>query len=271
MLIDMHLHTRRSRDSSLSFTDAVEEAKKAGVDAICVTDHGRFTAEQEVAEIMERYDFIIVGGAEFNTSIGHFLVYDVPSTVSWSLERDLLLKRLKALEQEIQSSPAMPIHRLDSRLIRMMDMEIGDLIRQVHGAGGVLVWAHPMDDWSLMRKWFNKFSEDQATTDIAEFARWLGENEETSWWPEMIKDLDGFEILNGSSKRRGVCNLLAEQAAEVFGKPGLAGSDAHSRSAVARVATRFDGELARTSRIGDLILSGNPQTTIRQPVPVRER
>ena len=128
-----------------------------------------------------------------------------------------------------------------------------------------------MDDWSLMRKWFNKFSEDEATTDMVEFARWLGENEETSWWPEMIKDLDGFEILNGSSKRRGVCNLLAEQAAEAFGKPGIAGSDAHSRSAVARVATRFEGELTRASRIGDLIRCGKPQTTIRQPVPIRER
>jgi predicted metal-dependent phosphoesterase TrpH len=271
VLIDMHLHTRRSRDSSLSFTDAVEEAKKLGVDAICVTDHGRFTPEQEVSEMMERYDFVIFGGAEFNTSIGHFLVYDVPSTVSWSLERDLLLGRLKALEQEIQGAPAVSIHRLDSRLTRLLDLEIGDLIRQVHGAGGVVVWAHPMDDWSLMRKWFNKFAEVQATTDMAEFARWLGENEETSWWPEMIKDLDGFEILNGSSKRRGVCNLLAEQAAGVFGKPGVAGSDAHSRSAVARVATRFDAEPARDTRIGDLLRAGCPKVEIFKPFPVKAR
>jgi predicted metal-dependent phosphoesterase TrpH len=271
VLIDLHLHTRRSKDSSLSFTDAVEEAKKAGLDAICVTDHGRFTPESELNEMMERYEFIIFGGAEFNTRLGHFLVYDVPSTVGWSLERDLLLGRLRALEQEIQSCSSMPVQRLESRLTRMLDLEIGDLIRQVHGAGGVVVWAHPMDDWSLMRKWFNTFSEVQATTNMTEFARWLGENEETRWWPEMIRDLDGFEILNGSSKRRGVCNLLAEQAAHMFGKPGVAGSDAHSRSAVARVATRFDGELTRTSRIGDLIRSGNPQPTIRQPVAVRER
>jgi predicted metal-dependent phosphoesterase TrpH len=271
VLIDMHLHTRRSKDSSLSFTDAVEGAKLAGLDALCVTEHGRFTSEQEVTEMMERYDFFIFGGAEFNTSLGHFLVYDVPSTVGWSLERDLLLGRIKALEQEIQSSPATPIHHLDARLTRMMDLEIRDLIRQVHGAGGVVVWAHPMDDWSMLRKWFNKFSEDEASTDMTEFASWLGENGDTCWWPETIEDLDGFEILNGSSKRRGVCNVLAAQAAEAFGKPGIAGSDAHSRSAVARVATRFEGDLSRHSRIGDLIRTGNPQTTVFQPVPVRER
>jgi len=267
----MHLHTRRSKDSSLSFTDAVEEAKKAGVDAICVTDHGRFTPEKEVIEMMERYEFIIVGGAEFTTRIGHFLVYDVPSTVGWSLERDLLLRRLKALEQEIQRSQSFPVHRLESRLTRMLDLEISDLIRLVHLAKGVVFWAHPMDHWSLMRQWFNTFSENHGTTDMQEFSRWLGENEETRWWPTMIEDLDGFEILNGSSKRRGVCNALAQQLAEAFGKPGIAGSDAHRRDAVARVATRFDGEPTRDLRIGDLLQTTSPSVEILKPFPIYER
>lgn len=268
MLIDMHLHTRRSKDSSLSFTDAVEEAKKAGLDAICVTDHGRFTPESELNEMMERYDFAIVGGAEFNTALGHFLVYDVPSTVGWSLERDVLLKRLKALEQEIRSAPSMPVQRLDGRVGRLLDFEIGDLVRQVHLARGVIVWAHPMDHWSPMRKWFNKFSEEHGTADVPEFARWLGENEATSWWPEIIRDLDGFEIVNGSSKRRGVSNLLAAQVAEVFGKPGTAGSDAHERDAVARVATRFDAAPCSHVRIGDLLRAGCPQVEILKPFPI---
>ncbi len=271
MLIDMHLHTRRSKDSALSFTDAVAEAKKAGVDAICVTDHGQFTREKEVTEMMERYDFIVVGGAEFTTSIGHFLVYDVPSTVGWSLDRDLLLKRLKDLEQEIQGSRSYPTHRLDSRLTRLLDYEIRDLMRLVHVAGGVVFWAHPMDEWSVLRQWYNTFSEAQGTTDMREFAGWLGENEETSWWPHMIQELDGFEILNGSSKRRGVCNLLAQQAAEAFEKPGIAGSDAHRRDSVARVATRFDVAPARDVRIGDLMRTASPCVEILKPFPIHER
>lgn len=271
MLIDMHLHTRRSRDSTLSFTDAVQEAKKSGVDAICVTEHGRFTPEKELIEMMERYDFIIVGGAEFNTRLGHFLVYDVPSTVGWSLDCDLLLSRIKVLEQEIQGFRSFPIQRLESRLTRLLDLEISDLIRLVHSAGGVVVWAHPMDDWSLMRQWFNTFTEDHDTTDMVEFARWLGENEETRWWPTMIEELDGFEILNGSGKRRGVCNELARQIAEAFGKPGIAGSDAHHRTAVARVATRFDGEPTRELRIGDLLQTASPRAEILKPFSVQER
>ena len=271
MLIDMHLHTRRSRDSTLSFTDAVVEAKQAGLDAICVTEHGRFTVEHEVAEMAKRFDFLIIGGAEFTTRIGHFLVYDVPSTVGWSLERDLLLKRLRKLEEEIQSSRSYPVHRLDSRLTRLLDFEISDLIRQVHQAGGVVIWAHPMDDWSVLRQWYNTFSEQHGTTEMREFARWLGENEETCWWPAMMQELDGFEILNGSSKRRGVCNLLAAQIAEVFGKPGTAGSDAHERDAVARVATRFDADPARDLSIGCLLRTATPRAEVLKPFPIRER
>ncbi len=267
----MHLHTRRSRDSSLSFIDAVVEAKNAGVDAICVTEHGRFTSEKEVAEMMERYDFIIVGGAEFTTRIGHFLVYDVPSTVGWSLERDLLLRRLREVEQEIQRSRSYPVHRLEARLTRLLDFEINDLIRQVHLAGGVVIWAHPMDDWSQLRQWYNTFSEDHGTMDMRDFAGWLGENAETCWWPAMIQELDGFEILNGSSTRRGICNLLAQQVAEAFRKPGVAGSDAHRRDAVARVATRFDGELTRDLSIGNLLQAANPSVEILKPFPIRER
>ncbi|MDQ3827386.1 MAG: PHP domain-containing protein [Actinomycetota bacterium] len=267
MLVDMHLHTRRSKDSVLSFPDAVEEAQKAGVDAICVTDHGRFTSEGEVAEMMERSDFLIFGGAELNTALGHVLVYDVPSTVSWSLQRDLLLRRLRSLEQEIQGSPSMPLPRLESRLTHIMDLEIGDLVRNVHLAGGVVVWAHPMDHWSPLRRWFNKFADEHGTTDMPEFVRWLGENEATSWWPDVIRDLDGIEVLNGSSKRRGVCNLLAKQLAEVLGKPSTGGSDAHERAAVARAATLFDAEPEREMRIGDLIRTANPQAMTLKPIP----
>ena len=267
----MHLHTRRSKDSNLSFTDAVEEAKRAGLDAICVTEHGRFTPEAELNEMMDRYDFIICGGAEFNTRLGHFLVYDVPSTVGWSLERDVLLERLRKLEQEILSARTHPIRRLESRLTRLLDFEIRDLIRQVHQAGGVVIWAHPMDDWSQLRQWYNRFTEDEGTPDMREFGRWLGENEETCWWPAMIQDLDGFEILNGSSKRRGVCNLLATQLAETFSKPGVAGSDAHSREAVARVATRFEGEPAGDLRIGHLLRTDSPRVEVLKPFSIRER
>lgn len=114
----------------------MEEARNAGVDAIRITDHGRFTLKQEVPDVMERFDFIVFRGAEFNTGFGIFLVYDVPSTGGWSLERDLLLKRLTALKHEIRGSRSFPVQRLETRLTRMVNLEMSDLIRQVHLATG---------------------------------------------------------------------------------------------------------------------------------------
>lgn len=267
----MHVHTRRSPDSRLSFTDAVEGAKKAGLDAICITEHDRFTSEKEVAEMMERYGFIIFGGAEFNTKLGHFLVYDVPSEVGWTLERDLLLDRLQAFEREIRESPMLPLHRLQSRLSRLLDLEISDLIRQVHLAKGLVFWAHPMDDYSALRAWFNKFTEDEGTTDMSEFARWLRGNDELNWMTNTIAKLDGFEILNGSRNERGVCNLLARQVAEAFEKPGIAGSDAHHRYAVGRVATRFDVDTSSSLKIADLVQTMRTSVEVCKPFSVNER
>ena len=153
----------------------------------------------------------------------------------------------------------------------MLHIEISDLIRLVHLSGGVVVWAHPMDDWSQLRRWFNRFSEVHGTTDMLAFVDWLGENDETSGWPNMIRELDGIEILNGSGKRRGVCNALARQLAEVFGKPGIAGSDAHHRHDVARVATRFDVAPSMDLRIGDLLRTARPRVEILKPFPVGDR
>ena len=220
--------------------------------------------------MMERYEFVIFGGAEFNTSIGHFLVYDVPSTVGWSLDRELLLKRLTALEGEIRNSPAIPIHRLDSRLTRMMDLEIRDLVRLVHAAGGAVVWAHPMDDWSLLRKWFNKFSEDEGTTDMAAFAGWLGENDATIWWPDMIRDprwlRDSQRLRQAPGRlqpagRASRCRVWEtrhcwQRCALARGR--RAGSDQIRRRA------------ARDMRIGELMRTANPTAIVLKPVPVRE-
>lgn len=271
MLIDMHLHTRRSKDSSLSFPDAIAEAKRLGLDAICVTDHGRFTSEKETLEMMERFDFTVFGGAEFSTALGHFLVYDVPSTIGWTLERDLLLGRLRDLEQEILSAPSIALHRLDSKLARMMDFEIGGLIELVHRAGGVIFWAHPMDDLSPLRQQFNAFSEAAGTTNVPEFVQWLGENDDTRWWLHIISDLDGFEILNGSTRRRGIGSVLAGQIADAFGKTGIAGSDAHRLEAVGRVATEFATAPSSAVSIGDLLRCGDPRVRVLKPLAAGSR
>lgn len=87
----------------------------------------------------------------------------------------------------------------------------------------------------------------------------------------MIQELDGIAILNDSGKRRDACNMLAKQIAEAFGKPGIAGSDAHRRQAVASVTTRTGAEPTRDMRIGDLLQTGRSSVEILKPSSVSER
>jgi len=72
MLIDLHAHTwPRSHDSVLDPNDLIIQAKKAGLDAICFTEHDTLWDEKAVKEIGERHNFLVLAGVEISTDDGH--------------------------------------------------------------------------------------------------------------------------------------------------------------------------------------------------------
>ncbi|MGI8552127.1 MAG: CehA/McbA family metallohydrolase [Dehalococcoidia bacterium] len=78
MLIDMHAHTwPRSHDSVLSPDDLVERAKRAGLDAICFTEHDTLWDEHSIKEICERHNFLVLAGVEISTDDGHILTFGI--------------------------------------------------------------------------------------------------------------------------------------------------------------------------------------------------
>jgi predicted metal-dependent phosphoesterase TrpH len=63
--------------------------------------------------------------------------------------------------------------------------------------------------------------------------------------------VDAIEVLNGGCIERE--NALAQEVAQVLGKPGVAGSDAHMPSEVGRYATVFEKELgSEEDMLGEL-------------------
>ena len=64
-----------SDDSFMSVDDAIEEAKKLGLQGICLTDHDAFWTEEQTRELSRRHDFLVLGGSEINTDAGHVLVF----------------------------------------------------------------------------------------------------------------------------------------------------------------------------------------------------
>ena len=106
-LIDLHTHTRPlSHDSALSPDDLIDEAKRAGLDGVCLTEHDFFWEQEATWDLARRHGFLVIPGIEVNTEFGHILVFGLDRFV-------------------------FGMHRL------------ADLVRLVGEARGAMVAAHP--------------------------------------------------------------------------------------------------------------------------------
>ncbi len=94
MLIDLHAHTLPwSDDSNLEPTELIRQAKQAGLDAICLTEHNRFWDKDALVKLNQEHDFLVLPGVEMNTDDGHFLVFGVEE-YSFGMWRTEYLKRM---------------------------------------------------------------------------------------------------------------------------------------------------------------------------------
>ena len=82
MIIDIHTHTfPTSDDSMLSPKELINEAKRTGLDGICITDHDGFWNPSDVLKLSQTYDFLVLPGCEVTTEEGHLLVYGLESYI----------------------------------------------------------------------------------------------------------------------------------------------------------------------------------------------
>jgi predicted metal-dependent phosphoesterase TrpH len=106
-IIDLHVHTSpASPCSSAPADDVIEEAKKIGLDGICLTDHNYVWPREAVEDLKQRHGFLVLRGNEITTDQGDMLVF--------GLEKDI--KGIISLEE---------------------------LSREVHNADGFIIAAHP--------------------------------------------------------------------------------------------------------------------------------
>jgi predicted metal-dependent phosphoesterase TrpH len=82
MLIDLHTHTfPLSQDSYVSPDDLVERSRKAGLDAICLSEHDALWDTEAVRELSKRHNFLVLPAIEITTDEGHMLCYGVNTFV----------------------------------------------------------------------------------------------------------------------------------------------------------------------------------------------
>ncbi|MFC1823457.1 PHP domain-containing protein [Thermodesulfobacteriota bacterium] len=94
-IIDLHVHTSpASPCSSVSAGELIEEAKKIGLDGICLTDHNYMWDATEIEKLREKHDFLILRGNEITTDQGDVLVFGFDKDVQGIIE-------LKELRKEV--------------------------------------------------------------------------------------------------------------------------------------------------------------------------
>lgn len=105
--IDLHVHTSpASPCSSAPVDDLIREARRIGLDGICLTDHNYVWRPADVADLRRKHDFLVLRGNEITTDQGDVLVY--------------------GLDRDIQG------------IIRLEDLR-----EVVVAAGGFMIAAHP--------------------------------------------------------------------------------------------------------------------------------
>ncbi|MFH1349585.1 MAG: PHP domain-containing protein [Pseudomonadota bacterium] len=76
MIIDLHVHTSpASPCSSAPVNEIIQEAKRIGLDGICLTDHNYFWDSDRIEDLRQRHGFFVFRGNEITTDQGDILVF----------------------------------------------------------------------------------------------------------------------------------------------------------------------------------------------------
>jgi predicted metal-dependent phosphoesterase TrpH len=74
--VDLHMHScPASQCSTANIEDLIVEAKKIGLDAICLTDHNHVWPPDDIENLRQKYGFPVLRGNEITTDQGDMLVF----------------------------------------------------------------------------------------------------------------------------------------------------------------------------------------------------
>lgn len=75
--IDLHVHSTLGGDSAIRPEEVAEQARRAGLDAVCITEHHDYDLSRPFERIAARENFPIFRGFEYRAAEGHLLIYGV--------------------------------------------------------------------------------------------------------------------------------------------------------------------------------------------------
>ena len=97
-IIDMHLHTSPASPCASDSVDAmIEEAKRIGLQGICLTDHNHVWSADAVSALGEKHDFLVLRANEIITEQGDILVFGFDEDIQGIIKLAELKKRVAAV------------------------------------------------------------------------------------------------------------------------------------------------------------------------------
>lgn len=112
-ILDLHVHTSPASPCSSADVDLlIREAKRVGLDGVCLTDHNHVWTRHEIEALSRKHAFLVLRGNEITTNQGDMITF--------------------GLEEEIQGI-----------------IKLEDLRRKVLQAGGFMIVAHPFRGFLL--------------------------------------------------------------------------------------------------------------------------
>ena len=86
MILDLHAHTNASDDSRAPIEGYLKWLQKkrdiVPVDGIVLTEHRQWNADVDYRDLEDRYELVILRGAEVETDYGHILLYGVNDEIA---------------------------------------------------------------------------------------------------------------------------------------------------------------------------------------------
>ncbi|MFN4133717.1 MAG: PHP domain-containing protein [Candidatus Hadarchaeales archaeon] len=91
--LDLHVHTRYSKDGFCSIRDIVRAAKSRGLDGVAITDHNTIAGHEEARKYSK--EIVIIPGVEISTAHGHVVALGVHETIPRGLSPKETVKRIR--------------------------------------------------------------------------------------------------------------------------------------------------------------------------------
>ncbi len=93
--IDLHTHTfPASACSSAPVDDLITEARRIGLNGICLTDHNYVWQADQVEELRQKHGFLILRGNEITTDQGDMLVFGLEEDIRGIIQMEALREKV---------------------------------------------------------------------------------------------------------------------------------------------------------------------------------